>query len=158
MKYRKLRIAWSVVCGILSLLLIVLFGLSFRHVYALVAKTSTQVVSFSSAEGKLRIRNYATANADLTQLKGAITFLLRERDAERYAQEWQHANRAAGFGWSRDVLSRTIHIPYWFIFSVVAGLAVAPWFHWSNRFSLRTLLIAMTLVAIALGAIVFSLK
>jgi hypothetical protein len=33
------------------------------------------------------------------------------------------------------------------------SLAGLPWIHWSNRFSVRTLLIAMTLVAVVLGSV-----
>jgi hypothetical protein len=35
-----------------------------------------------------------------------------------------------------------------------AALAAAPWIPWSRRFSLRTLLIAMTVMAVATGVIV----
>jgi len=38
------------------------------------------------------------------------------------------------------------------MFAVIAFLPLLPW--WSNRFSLRTLLIATTLIAIVLGLIV----
>jgi hypothetical protein len=44
--------------------------------------------------------------------------------------------------------------PYWFAFLVFATLAAAPWIRWSKQFSLRTLLLATTLIAILLGAIV----
>jgi hypothetical protein len=40
-------------------------------------------------------------------------------------------------------------IPYWFVASLAAALAAAPWLEW--RFSLRTLLIVMTVLAIMLG-------
>ncbi len=39
-----------------------------------------------------------------------------------------------------------------------AAIAVAPWIHWTKRFSLRTLLIATTLVAVGLGLIVLVLN
>jgi hypothetical protein len=44
-------------------------------------------------------------------------------------------------------------IPLWFLVFVAAGIAAAPWLSWSRRFSLRTLLIGMTVVAILLGLI-----
>jgi hypothetical protein len=52
--------------------------------------------------------------------------------------------------------------PHWIpilALAIIAGLPCLPWVRqlpW--HFSLRTLLIAMTLVAIVLGAIVFSMK
>jgi hypothetical protein len=40
------------------------------------------------------------------------------------------------------------------IIPLVIALSTCPWIHWSRRFSLRTLLIATTLVAVLLGVIV----
>jgi hypothetical protein len=45
-------------------------------------------------------------------------------------------------------------IPYWSLVLVTPLLAVAPWIRW--RFSLRTVLIATTLVAVVLGLIVYA--
>jgi hypothetical protein len=44
-------------------------------------------------------------------------------------------------------------VPHWFPFVITATVAAAPWIRW--RFSLRTLLIAMTLVAVVLGTLVW---
>jgi hypothetical protein len=41
-------------------------------------------------------------------------------------------------------------VPHWFAIGVAAIAAAAPWIRWSPRFSLRTLLIATTLLAIGL--------
>ena len=49
-----------------------------------------------------------------------------------------------------------IGLPHWFALVVVALLATSPWL--SYRFSLRTLLIATTLVAVVLGLIVWSAR
>ena len=38
---------------------------------------------------------------------------------------------------------------------IVAVLAAAPWLRWSKQFSLRTMLIATTLVAVGLGIAVY---
>lgn len=45
--------------------------------------------------------------------------------------------------------------PYWFSAILVGTIAAIPWTRSYNRFSLRTLLIAMTLVAVGLGLIVW---
>jgi len=45
-------------------------------------------------------------------------------------------------------------LPYWFGLTFAVVIATAPWIRWSKRFSLRTLLIATTLVAAGLGLIV----
>ena len=50
---------------------------------------------------------------------------------------------------------RAVLIPHWFPLLLVAILAAAPWMSWPKRFTLRTLLIATTLVAVVLGVIVW---
>ena len=47
-----------------------------------------------------------------------------------------------------------ITLPYWMLAATFGGLVAFPWLPWSRRFSLRTLLIATTLVAVGLGVIV----
>jgi hypothetical protein len=49
----------------------------------------------------------------------------------------------------------TATFPYWLPILVTAALAAVPLLPWSKRFSLRTLLIATTLVAVALGTIIY---
>jgi hypothetical protein len=61
-----------------------------------------------------------------------------------------HFARLPDFGWK-------LFVPYWFLV-VIAGISAAlcgiPWVKW--HFSLRTLLIATTLVAVGLGVIVYA--
>jgi hypothetical protein len=51
--------------------------------------------------------------------------------------------------------SHVATIPLYFPTLIAATLAAIPWIRRSNRFSLRTLLIATTLVAIVLGLVVW---
>jgi hypothetical protein len=46
-----------------------------------------------------------------------------------------------------------VYVPHCFAAFLVTIFAALPWFRW--RFSLRTLLIGMTLVAVVLGLIVY---
>jgi hypothetical protein len=48
--------------------------------------------------------------------------------------------------------------PCWFMGGLCVAVAGLPWLRWSWRFSLRTLLIATTLVAVLLGLIVYSVR
>jgi hypothetical protein len=48
-------------------------------------------------------------------------------------------------------LASAIGIPHWVLTLIAAAGSVAHWYRW--RFSLRTLLVAMTLAAVGLGAI-----
>jgi hypothetical protein len=49
-----------------------------------------------------------------------------------------------------------IAAPHWGLATLMATLAALPWIRLSKRFSLRTLLIAVTLVAITLGFVVYA--
>jgi hypothetical protein len=48
--------------------------------------------------------------------------------------------------------SRQLVLPHWLFIAAFTAIAVAPWIHW--RFSLRSLLIAMSLAAVGLGLFV----
>jgi hypothetical protein len=64
-------------------------------------------------------------------------------------------NNPHGYGVLRD----GVYMPHWFLVVGFAVLSAVPWIehiHW--RFTLRTLLIATTLVAIVLGLIVWAVR
>jgi hypothetical protein len=56
----------------------------------------------------------------------------------------------------RSPLRQIIVVPHWLPASLAAIFVVAPWIPWSPHFSLRTLLIATTLVAVALAIVTLS--
>jgi hypothetical protein len=59
--------------------------------------------------------------------------------------------------YNSDQYGRHILFPYWLPISITAALSAAPWMRQLKlRFSLRTLLIATTLVGVMLGIIVMS--
>jgi hypothetical protein len=49
-----------------------------------------------------------------------------------------------------------IFIPDWLVLAIFIALGTAPWIPWSKRFTLRTLLIATTLVAVVLGLVMWA--
>jgi hypothetical protein len=52
-----------------------------------------------------------------------------------------------------------VAVPHWFLVAIFTTLAVLPWIrHLSRRFSLRTLLIATTLIAVVLGLVVYGVR
>jgi hypothetical protein len=61
------------------------------------------------------------------------------------------------WGFGVTSIPRTITMPHWFPVLITASLAAAPWVIGVRRFSLRTLLIAVTLVAVVLGLVAISL-
>jgi hypothetical protein len=61
------------------------------------------------------------------------------------------------FGYLHDS-GPTVILPDWFLIIIFAALSAAAWLGWSNRFSLRTLLITTTLIAVLLGLVVWSIN
>src|SRR4051794_30867623 len=141
MRFRKLRIAWSVFWGLACVLLIVLWVRSYWH-----------------GEGLLiPLRNYDGMR--LASFRGRIGF---EPDPRPTRWEWRiEPATAPNFDWDRWERNTPqwivgqndrVLVPHWFPLIVAGSLSAAPWLRW--RFTLRTLLIVTTLVAVVLGFVV----
>ncbi len=147
MRYRKLRIAWSVVCGMLCLLLILLWVRSYWRFDYLCRLNRTPVyIGIESDTGlialtwiDLRLRPRATQNL----APGWTHSVLRPAVADNTRRRFQLASMS-GF--------LQVVFPHWLLVIPTAAAATSPWL--PRSFSLRTLLIATTLVAVVLGLIV----
>jgi hypothetical protein len=65
----------------------------------------------------------------------------------------------AGIYWSHNqgidqVWSSSVLVPFWLMVTVTALFAGVPWTVRTSRFSVRTLLIATTLIAVGLGLVI----
>jgi hypothetical protein len=152
MRFRKLRIAFSAACLIACVLLIVLWVRSYQWVEAirLTAAPNGGAIQCLSIPGRFAI-------GQLNAAKPWSFFRMS-------AAEW------------RDVIARThttipsetwggilrnpavdqVFVPYWMLVLLSVAIASAPWLRW--RFTIRTLLIATTLVAGMLGLIVWAVR
>jgi hypothetical protein len=145
MRFRKLRIAWSVLCGIACVLLIVLWVRSYwRHDILLLG------------EGRALASCLGTVHTCVVSIGPALEHQwvltgsqLRKPNYQEYSFSF------LGIGFSSAPFWPGVIIPDWLPTLLAAGLVAVPWLHWSGRFSLRTLLIATTLVAVVLGLIVW---
>src|SRR5262245_57772750 len=131
MKHRKLRIAWSVAWGLLAVLLCVLWVRSYWAWDWL----SAPGVSFATYAGSLYIElgdrePWGITTTDL--LSNTILVV--------------HEETTLGF----LVRPSSLYLGMWFLVLMTTSAAALPWMRWSKRFSLRTLLIATTLVAVVL--------
>jgi hypothetical protein len=142
MRFRKLRIAWSVACGIACVLLIVLWVRSYWWFDISHAMKPTLV----SARGKLFLTNKIemTLSPSLEDLNAPQPFG-RNRFIRgfSYTIEQVEVERA----------SYIAVVPIWILVLTFAGFAVLPWLRW--RFTTRTLLIVITAVAVMLGVVVY---
>jgi hypothetical protein len=149
----KLRIAWSVVCGIACVVLILSWVRSYRHGHlegylpapshiccrsingfvvamTLPAQTvTTSYIDFSFSSGDTKPLDIGTTNT----WSGFIF-------------DWH----ASDFWW--------LQVPYWFLVTIPALCAALPWLRQRKRFSLRTLLFATTVVAVVLGFAVYAMR
>ena len=138
MKYRKLRIAWSAWCVVLCLLVVGLWVRSTHTVDVvygpLIGNRGLYIVS---KKGRLSVHEVLTRDWERT----SHSVLLEDADMERRFAPFQPWNN---------------RIPHGFVAICLFSLGAIPWI--KQRFSLRTLLIGMTLVATGLGLAVYVLR
>lgn len=146
MRYRKLRITWTVICRIACLLLIVLWVRSYSWFDLVILSPRYGMVS-------------AWGGIDMTPVRIPPSPLLRRL----VSMQGTKANYAPpdysliGFGYAPTPSSPRICIPYWFPVLLVA-IGTLPWLGASARFSLRSLLIAITAVALILDLAVWAAR
>ena len=145
MKYRKLRIAWSAVCGVVCLLLIAMWVRSYWRVDGITVQKSGEYFQIASFHGKIGYGR--TANFKL----------LWDSDWHRTVQEAPFSDyivqREAFYYFRFKPGGSMGNVPHWFAVLVCSIVAAVPWFGW--RYSLRTLLAAMTLFAVGMGIVVY---
>jgi hypothetical protein len=154
MKHRKLRIAWSLGCGILCLLLIALWVRSYwsRDNYGF-SFFGRQIIDANSMYGQLTFNWYD----DGPEPK---TLGLRTMSVEDFLADMERSlGRPAvvprpHFRLLRQQPVSYLLIPHWSVVLVIAVVAGASWLPF--RFSLRTLLIGMTMIAALLGFVIWA--
>jgi hypothetical protein len=62
------------------------------------------------------------------------------------------------WGYGSDIDGRYLRFPHWFPVALSATFAAIPWIAWSRRFSIRAMLIGVTVVASLLGAMVYAVR
>jgi hypothetical protein len=161
MKYRKLRIAWSVGWGLAAVLLIVLWVRSYWWKDWVTAPISrTQAVSLNSSQGRLRVRLGPMPSQSIP-LFSHYSLAKFEKDADESLGEMGpgvttfKAPLSPVFGRSIDGKFSVAH-GLVVLFFAALGVVAAPCIKW--RFTLRTLLIATTLVAVVLGLVVWAAR
>ncbi len=150
MRFRKLRIVWSVMWGVAAVLLCVLWVRSRHWIEDAVGPIpGGQVVALSSGPGDLEIliRPNTIHYPNWTYVQEPVEFPDRIN--------WRRGSRPNWHWTARGISTVT---PYW-LFVVCAALSsLSPWIGIARRFSLRTLLIVTTLIAVVLGLIVYLLR
>jgi hypothetical protein len=142
---RYFRILWTVLCGVAAVLLIVLWVRGYWITDCLRRSTpSTRYTSVSSEAGSIQVASLPHTPVVMgwdyhrrASLKAPLwRCVLGEFDYISYESSW------------------VVTIPFWLPAIGVLAAGVSPAIPW--RFSLRTLLIATTLVAVVLGLVMWA--
>jgi len=143
MRFRKLRIAFSVLCVIACLLLIVLWVRSHKCVEAIGGTYHGKYFALESREGQCAVCLFD----QLEDQEWYIDYLPIEQFTTQ-PQGPSGIQYLPGGG--------IISLLHWLLILFWAFLIAISWLPvWSKRFSLRTLLTATTLVAVALGFVAY---
>ena len=146
---RFLRIAFSATCLIACVLLIVLWARSYRW-------TCTLTSFDAGADSSLFVER---GNIGAAYYRLPSWSLLHQLWNAKPVMDGLDMPGRAGFYYGphpSDHSYTLLLLPFWFVVMLVAAVGTAPWLPWwSKRFSLRTLLIATTLVAVVLGLVVY---
>jgi hypothetical protein len=152
MRFRKLRIAWSVGWGLVAVLLIVLWVRSYEWDDLFPTNISpTSIMNFRSRSGTIKI-----AFGSPSRFYPRTAWQL---ESQRKCPAWQNPDplpNRFGFGTLQIGANFVVRLPHWFCCAFFILAAAILWL--PTRFSLRTLLIAMTLVAVVLGLIVYAVR
>jgi hypothetical protein len=149
MKYRNLRIAWSVAWGLVCLLLILL-----------------SVRSFAWAD-QTAVRLWSNHHVMLGSQLGGVWFSLENSprvirmSTKIDALYYDRTTPQPEYVWTRVYIMQGQYgggAPHWLLALASAVTATLPWKPWKWRFSLRTLLIGMTVVAVILGAVAYAVN
>jgi|SRR4051794_1936312 hypothetical protein len=144
MRFRKLRIAWSVFWGLACVVLIALWVRSYWRCDVL----SRDFKGFDSIEF-------------MSDSGALIVAWLHTDVASAESGEWEYGDNAPSrqqslVNWVHEEHTIIASVPLAFLAFVSSCVSSMPWLlWWCSRFSLRTLLIATTLVAVVLGLVIW---
>jgi hypothetical protein len=163
MKFRKLRIAWSVGCGLVCLLLIVLWVRSYSVNAFVIRDTGVHRGFIGSRAGKigfqwlaleLKFRDSSQWQVGTDSVSTSDNY---SKNLFRHFDFVPPPSYALGFQWRKRSDGWEAELPMWFPVVVASLLVSIPWIN-TWRFSLRTLLIATTLVAVLLGVVIYAVR
>lgn len=153
-KWFALRIATSVFFAVLAVALLVLWVRSYYwHDLAIAPITTTTAFRISSFRGRVIFDNLPP--------RSSRTWIWRADDLGA-AEQWRQQDAESKWAWRSLPQPRRTHVtiafPIWSVTLVAVSLTTLSWLSKAKRFSLRTLLIATTLVAVVLGLVCYIVR
>lgn len=152
--YRRLRAASSILAVLACLFVVVLWCRSYTWRERMVVPLGESwFCRFDSDYGKFEYESYGPN-------MGEMSFSITALSYRDISDAWKRFTDAPQPGpgkkwrWEKSDTGRFfIHVPHWFLAVLALAIAAAPWLPW--RFSLRTLLVAIAVVAAMLGFLVW---
>jgi hypothetical protein len=148
MKFRYLRIAVTALSLTASVLLIALWVRSFTTLDTVFWPWTDHALALSSLKGHVVLSIIGKAPAEQWTPFRVEHIVIGDRFKTRFN------NNVFGFYFARKPGGFRLDLPHWLLVLLGMTIAVAAWRHKKWRFSLRTLLIATTLVAVGIGVVV----
>jgi hypothetical protein len=159
--FRFLRIAVTALCLTACVLLVALWVRSHRYRDSLDlyggGSRMLRVVSWegvvlfapwvfgSGSKPEAGFSHSALSNAQLEALHAQVG-----RPPKKKWHAWKYSKH----NYPGGSTERDLFLPHWFLVAVVGSIGAIPWIINARRYSLRTLLITTTLVAVVLGMII----
>jgi len=149
-RFRRLRIAVSVFFGVVIVVFATLWVRSYRGEDVICVPTLGRYFRLNSVPGRIYFslqyvgRKFWSNHS--WKGNGSAAVELRHAISDRYEM--------FGFALREKNGTSYVHVPHWFLVSAAAAAAISPWLRW--KYSLRTLLVAITLVAVVLGLAVWA--
>jgi hypothetical protein len=154
-----LRIAFSATCIIACVLLIALWVRSYWWDDSVDGHfTEFQLFHVNSIQGQVAFLTFPKSTQVLvsqTDYRGTLKHAPMGLAAGDFRTHSPYEFAGLGFSRVEPNGGIAVLVPQWFLISLAAILAATPWGHWRWRFSLRTLLIATTLIAVVLGMVIY---
>ena len=150
MKYCKLRIAWSAGWGFVAVLLCVLWVRSYWRLDMVVRTAPLSTLTFFSNIGTW---GFSSGPSGL----GYSAAPPKEPTWEFHSAQ-PNADMRSGFYYSSLPPFKSLQGSFWAASLLAIFFSAVTAMPWSTRFSLRTLLIATTLVAVVLGLCVWAVR
>jgi hypothetical protein len=161
LRFRKLRVAWSVAWGIVAVLLVALWVRSYQThdiVTIRINDSGPQFLNIHSTGGHFSLVVKVHQGDSGPWLRHSASSPPLNAGYPDDFGNYPDSVRFRIFRWRSAGLTQ-VQIPIWFPVVLFALLVVVPWIRQvSWRFSLRTLLVATTLVAVGLGLLLWATK
>jgi hypothetical protein len=154
LKYRRLRLLVSAFCAIACMLLVALWGRSYRWMdQVFIPLPGDRVLMVVSTSSKLTVRAVDDLNVRMIVGSNCV------RQSDRLS-EWFGAQPKFTIGshFHFTAYKDGVMAPHWLAALLAAAVGALPWIRSFGRFSLRALLIAMTAIAVLLGIFVASMR